>query len=114
MASLVFYRAADIVQTGPVPTLAIIHSKLDMQGTGHRQLPRQVACAEAGQGKSHQNLFDKTGIRQCENEDFALYSTEVFTDCISPTFFPLYLIITLGPTIPKYYFPHAPTGENGG
>lgn len=33
VASLIFYSAADIVQTGPAPTLAIIHSKLDMQGT---------------------------------------------------------------------------------
>lgn len=50
VASLIFYRAADIVQTGPAPILAIIHSKLDMQGTGHRQLPRQVACPAQGPG----------------------------------------------------------------
>lgn len=59
-------------------TCAIIHSKLSVQSTGRRQLPRQVACmSQSPRGKSTQQSsrpFDKTGVIQGEKEGNCTYT----------------------------------------
>lgn len=93
LASLIFCRAADTVQSLALPPLLLLFTlnsvcrPLAIDSCPDRW-PALHRVPEAGQGKSHQNLLDKTGVHHCANEEIALYSTEVFTDCISLTFFP--------------------------
>jgi len=89
LASLIFCREADIEQSlALLPLLLLFTLNSICRALAIDSCPDRWSALhrvpEAGQGKSHQNLFDKTGVRHCENEEIALYSTEVFPDNFFP------------------------------
>lgn len=94
LASLLFCWAMDVAWgLALLPSLAITHSKLDVQGTGCGQLLRQVASmAQSPRGRSGQEssrrFWQNRCSPGCKRGKLHLSSTQVFTHCISLAFFP--------------------------
>ena len=93
LASLLFCWAMDVAWgLALLPALAITHSKLDVQGTGCGQLLRQVASmTQSPRGRSGQEPSRPFWQNRCspgwKRGKLHLYSTQVFTHCISLAFF---------------------------